>query len=82
MLAIRIYAGNKATFANGISYYDFEVENDNIDAAYDILAENIKLHDPDKDLINFENLKDDDVETMIKDTKRQGFISDFEITEY
>lgn len=74
----RIYAGNKASFENGINYYDFECEPDDIDAAYDILAENIILKNDD-DLVDFQNLADDDVKTMLKDAEKQGFISDYEI---
>lgn len=74
----RIYAGNKASLENGINYYDFECEPDDIDAAYDILAENIILKNDD-DLIDFQNLADDDVKTMLKDAEKQGFISDYEI---
>lgn len=80
----RIYAGNKATLVNGINYYDFECGPDNIDAAYDILAESIILDNQDEnsqDLIDFQNLKDDDVKTMLEDAKKQGFISDYEIKE-
>ena len=83
MMNIRIYAGKKASFVNGINYYDFCCEdNDDIDAVYDILAENIKLNNPDNDLIDFENLKDDDVKIMLQDAKKQGFISDYEIVEH
>lgn len=83
MMNIRIYAGNKASFVSGINYYDFRCEdNDSIDAVYDILAENIKLNNPSKDLINFQYLKDDDVKTMLQDAKNQGFISDYEIENF
>ncbi|RVU70413.1 MULTISPECIES: hypothetical protein [Lactobacillus] len=78
MLDVRIYEGKKASFVDGIYYYDFEVDNDDIDTAYDILAENVKLND-DKDLIDFQNLEDDDVMTMLKDAKKQGFISDYDV---
>lgn len=78
----RIYEGKKASFENGVYYFDFECDSDDIDAAYDILAESIILNDQDEnsqDLNDFQNLKDDDVETMLKDAKKQGFISDYEI---
>lgn len=78
----RIYEGKKASFENGVYYFDFECDPDDIDAAYDILAESIILNDQDEnnqDLNDFQNLKDDDVETMLKDAKKQGFISDYEI---
>lgn len=78
----RIYEGKKASFENGVYYFDFECDPDDIDAAYDILAESIILNDQDEnsqDLNDFQNLKDDDVEIMLKDAKKQGFISDYEI---
>lgn len=31
------------------------------------------------DLNDFQNLKDDNVKTMLEDAKKQGFISDYEI---
>ncbi|MGL1608666.1 hypothetical protein ACSTIN_22995, partial [Vibrio parahaemolyticus] len=46
---------------------------------YDALAENIRLSDPDKDLITFQYLKDDDVKTLLEDAKKHGFISHYEI---
>lgn len=78
----RVYEGKKARFESGIYYFDFECDPDDIDAAYDILAESIILKDQDKDspdLNDFQNLKDDNVEIMLKDAKKQGFISDYEI---
>lgn len=80
MIYIRIYTGNKAIFQNSFYYYEFYCrDNDDIDAVYDILAENIKLNNPNKDLIDFENLKDDSVKIMLQDAKKRGFISDYEI---
>lgn len=78
----RIYEGKKASFENGVYYFDFECDPDDIDAAYDILAESIILKDQGEDspdLNDFQNLKDDNVEIMLKDAKKQGFISDYEI---
>lgn len=78
----RVYEGEKARFESGIYYFDFECDPDDIDAAYDILAESIILKDQDEDspdLNDFQNLKDDNVEIMLKDAKKQGFISDYEI---
>lgn len=78
----RIYEGKKSSFENGVYYFDFECDPDDIDAAYDILAESIILNDQDEDspdLNDFQNLKDDNVEIMLKDAKKQGFISDYEI---
>ena len=78
----RIYAGKKVNLANGINHFDFECDQDDIDTAYDALAENIVLEDPtEDDLINFEDLADDDVKTMLQDAKKQGFISDYEISK-
>ena len=89
MMNIRVYAGNKAIFQNGFYYYEFYCrDNDDIDtvyeilADYEILAENIKLNNPDKDLIDFEILKDDSVKTMLQDAKKQGFILDYEIEHF
>lgn len=77
----RIFEGKKAKLKNGSSYYSFECDPDDIDKAYKLLAENVILNNQDpnsKDLISFQYLADDDVETMLKDAKKQGFISDYE----
>lgn len=82
MIDIRVYEGKKASFVSGITFYDFCCkDNDDIDAVYDILGENISLNDPDKDLIDFQCLKDDSVEILLQDAKKQGVISDYEIEE-
>ena len=78
----RVYEGKKARFESGIYSFDFECDPDDIDTAYDILAESIILKDQDEDspdLSDFQNLKDDNVEIMLKDAKKQRFISDYEI---
>lgn len=83
MIYIRIYTGNKARFQNGFYYYEFYCgDNDDIDIVHEILAENVKLNNPDKDLIDFWNLKDDNVKTMLQDAKKQGFILDYEIGDF
>ena len=83
MIETRVYEGQKTSFVSGITHYDFcYKDNNDIDTVYDILAESIKLNNPTKDLIDFQNLKDDDVKTMLQDAKRQGFISDYEIETF
>lgn len=83
MINCRVYEGQKASFYNGTTHYDFcYKDNDDTDTVYEILAEGLKLTDPDKDLINFQYLKDDDVKTMLQDAKKQGFISDYEIENF
>lgn len=53
-----------------------ECRSDEVDAAYDILAEELVLKDQnnEQDLIDFENVEDDDVETMLNNLKKMGFI--------
>lgn len=83
MIYIRIYAGNKARFQNGFYYYEFRCrDNDDIDIVHEVLAENVKLNNPDKDLIDLKKLKDDDVKTMLQDAKKQRFILDYEIEDF
>lgn len=81
-LKVRIYPGNKAKeMANNQPWLDLEVPSYDIDTAYDALAENVVLKDQSedsKDLIDFQNCEDDDVETMLKDLKQMGFI-DYDI---
>ena len=77
-----IYAGSRLNgFMNGQASVSFECESDDIDAAYDSLAENVVVKDPHKDLIDFEYCADDDVKTMLEDLKRMGFLSDFDEKE-
>ena len=79
---VKIYVGAKAksAFEDGICYYYFSCkDNDDVDTVYDALAENIRLSDPDKDLITFQYLKDDDAKTLLEDAKKHGFISYYEI---
>ena len=51
-----------------------ECRSDEVDAAYDILAEELVLKDQnnEQDLIDFENVEDDDVETMLNNLKKMG----------
>lgn len=75
-----IYEGTKATINGG--QFAFNCEPDDIDTAYDALAENVHLNSQDqdnsRDLIDFQNAKDDDVKTLLDDMKRMGFIGDWE----
>lgn len=82
MIHIKIYAGDKARFVveNGINYYYFCcIDKDDVYTVYDALAENIRLKNSEKDLINFKYLKVDNVNTLLQDAKKYGFISDYEI---
>jgi hypothetical protein len=88
-----IYPGDKTHLSedwNGQASASFECEPDDIDTAYDALCEDLVFNDMPVDehditpqqeqmIINFQNLKDDDVKTMLDDAKLQGFISDYEI---
>lgn len=76
-------AGNKAELINTENNY-FTCEPDDTDTAYDALAEQLKLNDQSEDgqdLIDFQNAKDDDVETLLNDMQRMGFISDWDVEE-
>lgn len=80
-----IYAGDKLSgLVDGQYRVSFSCEPDDIDTAYDAVAESVVLKDnseDSQDLIDFENCADDDVETMLKDLKRMHFLSDYEIHE-
>lgn len=90
-----IYPGDKTHLSedwNGQESAVFECKPDNIDTAYDALCEDLVFNDMPADehdmtpqqkqmIIDFQNLKDDDVKIMLDDAKRQGFISDFEIKD-
>lgn len=71
-----VYEGTKATIDG--SQFSFTCEPDDVDTAYDALAENIHLNNQDQDnnqdLIDFQNAEDDDVETMLNDMQKMGFI--------
>lgn len=62
------------------SQLTLECRSDEVDAAYDILAEELVLKDQnnEQDLIDFENVEDDDVETMLNNLKKMGFIDNWE----
>ncbi|MGM9907347.1 hypothetical protein [Limosilactobacillus sp.] len=77
-----IYEGTKATIEGG--QFTFACNSlDDIDTAYDALATYIHLdnqdQDDNQDLIDFQNAKDDDVETLLNDMQRMGFIGDWEV---
>lgn len=75
-----IFEGTKATI-NG-KRFSFGCEPDDIDTAYDALAENVRLSnrdlDDNPDLMDFENANDADVKTLLDDMKRMGFIGEWE----
>lgn len=83
-MEVRIYAGKKLEkLVDGKPWIDIEVKPDDVGTVYDIIAENIVLKDhseKSQDLVDFQNCKDDDVETMLKDLKRMDFI-DYEIND-
>lgn len=80
-MIVKIYDGEKVSFVYGTGYrcYITCKDGDDIDTVYSGLAESIELKNPDRDEIDFEDLKDDDVKTFLEDAKKQGFISDYEI---
>lgn len=84
MKTYTIYAGDKATFENG-SQLTFECDTNDTDTAYDAIAEEIRLNNQDQDdnqdLVDFENVKDDDVEVMLNDLKAMNFISSWEVED-
>ena len=63
-------------------YYNsvvFSCNNSDVNSAYEALADSIMLKDSAYEII-FEILKDyNDVKSMLKAAKQQGFISDYEI---
>lgn len=75
-----IYEGTKATIEG--SQFTFDCDPMDTDTAYDTLAENIELNNQDQDnnqdLVDFQNAKDDDVETMLNDMQKMGFIDSWE----
>ena len=75
-----IYEGTKAAINGG--QFSFDCEPDDIDTAYDALAENVRLNNQDQDnnqdLVDFQNAADDDVETMLNDMQKMGFIDSWE----
>lgn len=76
-----IYEGTKATLKD--SQFTFSCEPDDIDTAYNALAENVHLNNQSQnseDLLNFQNAKDDNVKIMLDDMKQMGFIGNWEAT--
>lgn len=74
-----IYEGTKATIEG--TQFTFTCDSTDTDTAYDALAENIHLNNQDEDsqdLIDFQNAADDDVETMLNDMQKMGFIDSWE----
>lgn len=78
-----IYEGTKATLDG--SQLTFECGANDTDTAYDIIAENIRLNnqgqDDNQDLVDFQNVEDDDVETMLNGLKKMGFIDSWEVED-
>lgn len=73
-MKFQVYAGEKAEFyGDNKNILYFECDNDDIDAGYDILAENTHLLDPERDLVAFQNLEDETVSTMLDDGVKHGF---------
>lgn len=74
-----VYEGTKATIEG--TQFSFTCEPDDVDTAYDALAENIHLNNQDQDdnqdLVDFQNAEDDDVETMLNDMQKMGFIDNW-----
>ena len=75
-----VYEGTKATIEG--TQFTFTCDPMDTDTAYDTLAENVKLNnqaqDDNQDLVDFQNAADDDVETMLNDMQRMGFIDSWE----
>lgn len=79
-----IYAGDKLSGFTDGQWTIFECKPDDIDTAYNVLAERCILKnksDDSQDLIDFENCKDDNVETMLKDLKRMHFLSNYKVID-
>ena len=85
MKEYKIYAGEKLSgFVDDQASVSFECDPNDIDTAYDALAESCILKDESEDsqdLIDFADCEDDDVETMLKDLKRMHFLSDYDISD-
>lgn len=77
-----IYEGTKATIDD--TQFTFDCQPEDIDTAYDTLAENLHLNNQEQDsqdLIDFQNAADDDVKTLLDDMKRMGFIDSWEVED-
>lgn len=73
-----VHEGTKALMKG--SQLTLECRSGEADVAYDILAEELVLkgQNNEQDLINFENVEDDDVETMLNNLKKMGLIGNWE----
>lgn len=75
-----IYEGTKATIEG--TQFTFTCDSTDTDTAYEALAENVQLNnqnqDDNQDLVDFQNAADDDVETMLNDMQKMGFIDSWE----
>ena len=78
-----IYEGTKSTIDG--TQFTFDCDPMDIDTAYDALAENVRLNnqgqDDNQDLVEFENVEDDDVETMLNGLQKMGFIDSWEVED-
>lgn len=73
------YEDGKATIDGG--QFVFDCDPDDVDTAYDALAENVLLNNQNEnsqDLIDFQNAKDDNVKVMLDDMEKMKFIGDWE----
>ncbi len=92
-MEITIYAGEKTRLNDefaGRNSATFQCEMNEIDKAYDALAEDLVLtgfpvddidwtKEQEQELNDFQDLRDDNVKVMLEDAKKQGFISDYDI---
>ena len=78
-----IYEGTKATINGG--QFSFDCEPTDTDTANEALAENVQLNnqnqDDNQDLVDFQNAEDDDVESLLNDMKKMGFIEAWEVED-
>lgn len=72
--------GDKADYVYSGHEFAFVCDEQDIDLAYDVLAESLNLVSED-DLIDFQNAQDDDVPALLDDMKRMGFIDQWEAWE-
>lgn len=72
--------GGKAEYVYSGHEFAFVCDEQDIDLAYDVLAESLDLVSED-DLIDFQNAQDDDVPTLLDDMKKMGFIDQWEAWE-
>lgn len=77
MMELKIELGKE--FVNNLLFV--EAESNDADKVYQAMAEEENTISDDDRLIEFEDLEDDDVKTLLNDAKKKGFIEDFEINE-